>query len=152
MIRQYGSLQPIPGASFRLPADLDYKALFDCRRAAEQDGGVLPALNRLARFVNLLESVGIPSGRAKLAAIIHRDATSGALSPEAYRDRFGRDNPNGELVQELRRHGAELIICGQSLLEYGFEPSELDPRVSLAVSSLGVLVSYQLAGFALVTD
>jgi len=36
--------------------------------------------------------------------------------------------------------------------QYGYEPGEVDPRIILAVSSLGVLVSYRLRGYALVTD
>jgi len=152
MIERYGSLRPIPEASFQLPADLQYKVLFDCTRAAEQAGEVLPALNRTARFVNLLESSGISAGQAKLVVVMHGAAVPAALNAEAYRERFGRDNPNTDLIQELRRRGIEVHVCGQSFLGQGFEPDEIDPRIALAVSALAVLVAYQLRGFAQVSD
>lgn len=152
MIERYGSFQPIPEASFQLPADLQYRVLFDCTRAAEQAGEVLPALNRTARLVNLLESSGIGVGQAKLAVVMHSAAVPAALNDEAYRERFGRDNPNTELIHELRRRGIEVHVCGQSFLGQGFEPDELDPRITLAVSAVAVLVAYQLTGFALVPD
>ena len=79
--------------------------VFDCRAAAKDDGEVNPGLDRAARFLNLLEEDGVAPDRALIAAVLHGEPTKATLGDQAYRRRFGRSNPNGELIGILRAGG-----------------------------------------------
>jgi intracellular sulfur oxidation DsrE/DsrF family protein len=152
MIEGYGAVEPIPNATFHLDRGIDYRVVFDCRTAATADDGVNPGLDRIARFLNLLEQDGIPPGRAKLAAVFHSEPTKATLSDAAYRRRLGASNPNSELIGLLKEQGVELLVCGQSVVSRGFGLDEADSRFVMAVSSMSALAVYQLRGFALLLE
>ncbi len=149
MIKGYGTLKPIPDAGFRPPTDLEYKAVFDCRMLEEQGGDVAPGLDRLARFINMLEEGGVPTGQTTLAALFHGPTAEATLRGDAYLKRFGRPNPNGELLARLDEHGVELLVCGQSVLSHGFALEEVAENMVIATTALLVLAVYQLRGYAL---
>jgi intracellular sulfur oxidation DsrE/DsrF family protein len=151
MIEGYGRVEPIPGASFHLDETIEYKVLFDCRKGGPEDE-VNPGLDRIARFLNLLEEDGVPPERAQITAVFHGEPTRATLRDDAYRRRFGRGNPNSELIGLLRDRGVELLICGQSVVGRAFGLDEVDGRFTMAVSSMSALAVYQLRGFALLLE
>jgi intracellular sulfur oxidation DsrE/DsrF family protein len=152
MIEGHGAIEPIPNASFRLDPGLQYKVVFDCRTGAKGNDQVNPGLDRIARFLNLLEQDGISPGRAEIAAVFHGEPIKATLKNEAYRRRFRIENPNTTLTGLLRDRGVELLVCGQSVVGRGFGLDEVDPGFTMAVSSMSALAVYQLRGFALLLE
>ena len=62
--------------------------------------------------------------------------------------KFGIDNPNIDLIKELKDSGVKLTVCGQSLIARDVKPDEVVEEVEIATSMLTVVTTYQLLGYA----
>lgn len=150
MIKPYGQVRPMPEAAAQLTPDRVYKVLFNINQGAEQPDKVVPALDRVARFINLAALAHVPAKHLKLVAVVHGKATPSVLADAPYRQKFGVANPNLELLSLLRKAGVEVYVCGQALAHQNIEPAAVAGDVTVAVSALTVLANYQLEGYALV--
>jgi intracellular sulfur oxidation DsrE/DsrF family protein len=72
------------------------------------------------------------------------------LTDEAYRRRFGVDNPNRMLLQELIRFGVRVVLCGQTQTSGGFQRDEILPDIQVALSAMTALVALQDEGYRLI--
>ena len=113
---------------------------------ADYDEGVNKGLARAARYVNLFALSGVKD--ARVAVVMHGGATKEALDDAAYQQRFGKANPNRELMKQLRAAGVEIVVCGQSMMHNGFDPQRMTPEVGLALSAATALVTRQAKGYA----
>jgi intracellular sulfur oxidation DsrE/DsrF family protein len=114
-------------------------------------GKVLPALEKVAKYVNLYAAGGAEPADAQFAVVLHGDATLAALNPDEYAKRFGTDgNPNLDLLHRLHEAGAEIYVCGQSLLKHEAKPEDTAVFIDTAVSALTAVVNLQADGFAYV--
>ncbi len=59
-IHDYGKIRLIPDAAFKPQPGRTYKVVFSLTQAAKQTGEVNPALDRVARTVNLYVASGVP--------------------------------------------------------------------------------------------
>lgn len=110
-----------------------------------------PAIEKLARYVNIYRGAGAMPAEARIAIVLHGDATLALLNHEAYSERFaGAENPNLELARKLRGARVEFLVCGQSLISKGATPTDVDESVTVAVSALTALVNLQTDGYAYV--
>jgi len=141
----------IPGAAVAPTHKHVYRAIFDASRAAEKPADVIPALDRAGEELNALTVAGVHARNAKLAIVFHAAAIGALLDDAHYQARFGMANPNLPLLQDLRRHGVELFVCGQDLAAGHVEPSALSPLARVASDALVVLTTYQNQGYALLT-
>ena len=90
---------------------------------------------------------GLPAiCRAKSA---NATALNNALNDESYQTRFGRQNPNLELVQRLTDAGVQIYVCGQSMGFRGYGKSELADPVMLAASAMTMVHQLQADGYTL---
>lgn len=85
----------------------------------------------------------------KIAIVMHGPAGFAAMDNATYRAKYNVDNPNIKLLSELKKAGAEIYLCGQTLHGQKFQESAMLPEVRLATSAMIVLVSYQNNGYAL---
>jgi len=67
---------------------------------------------------------------------------------EIFKDRFKKDNPNGKIIKDLKDVGVKLYVCGQALADDGFKDDWVNEQISVAVSALVVVPTYQLKGYA----
>lgn len=110
-----------------------------------------PAIEKVARFVNIYSGAGKAPATVQISVILHGDATLVALNDTAYAERFNTaGNPNLALVRQLRQAGVELLVCGQALAHKGASDSEVDMAVAVAVSGLTVNVNRQQDGYAFI--
>jgi intracellular sulfur oxidation DsrE/DsrF family protein len=84
----------------------------------------------------------------KVVAVVHNLATQSILSNEAYKSKFGVDNPNSQLLDELAEAGVQVFVCGQSLKGRGYMDMTLHPTVTVSISALTILTTYQMYGYA----
>lgn len=152
VIPQYGKVREYPDAAAQLKPNQTYKVVFNVTKAAQEDGEVVPGLERAARFLNLAGLAKVPSKNLHLVAVLHGPATSAVLSEKAYQSRFNGKNPNLELISALKEAGVEVMVCGQALAHKKFEPSEVTNDVTVAVAALTVLAQYQMDGYALIPN
>ncbi len=116
--------------------------------AGGQASALNPGLEKVARYVNIYAAAGEQAAEAKIAVVLHGDATLTVLNADAYAAKFGTDgNPNFELLHQLHEQGVEFYVCGQTLINKGAKPEEVMVFVDVAVSALTSLVNLEMDGY-----
>lgn len=124
------------------------KVVLDVTRGSRADG-VLVALDRVARYVNLYAHADAGFDRGfEMAVVMHGGATKSSLSDAAFREHFGSDNPDSALIQQLAKAGVRFYVCGQSLAHSGYQPDETSKQVQVAVAAATALIELQRDGYS----
>lgn len=143
------------GAVFRLSDAADQprdgsKICVDVTKGGPRDR-INPAIEKVARFVNIYSGAGKSPASVRITVILHGDATLAALDAAAYAKRFDtKTNPNLPLLNQLHKAGVELLVCGQSLAHKDATHDEVADQVEVAVSGLTVNVNRQQDGYAFI--
>lgn len=133
--------QPEPGQT--------YKIVFSLTKPSAKPDQVNPSLDHLARSVNLYVAAGVPLSQLKFVGVAYGPATPLALDNEHYRAEFGVDNPNLELIKELRKHGVDVAVCSQAVAEHNFKADWVSPEVTLALSGITTVTTLEHKGYTL---
>ena len=149
VIKDYGRAWPLPHAAVQPQRGRTYKVIFDLSKQAADPNQLLDGLAHAARLFNVFAADGAPPKNLKVVAVFHGAAGYAAMSNEVYRGKFGVDNPNLKIIQELKAANVELLLCGQTFHDLNFNEKDLLPDVKLATSAAIVLVTYQNDGYAL---
>ncbi len=145
-IKDYGKVVRLAGAA-QQPRE-GSKFCVDITRGGPP-GELNPAIEKIARYVNIYGGAGKSPAKFQMAIVLHGDATLAALNTDAYVQIFHtRDNPHLDCLRKLREAGVEIYICGQSLIGKGAEPDQVAKLADVAVSALTTLVNLQADGFA----
>ena len=151
IIKGYGEVKYFDQAASQLNKQLEYKLIFDIK-GNQVKNGVNKGLWTIARTLNLFELSGIPSKKIELVASIHGEATFITLNNNAYRDKFGRDNPNLNLIKQLKENRVELYVCSQATASRKINNRDLNINVIPALSGIAVLANHLLQGFTLMPN
>ena len=147
-IKGYGPAYPLPNAALQPDKSIKYKVLFDITGAAKSVDKVNPGLDHVARFINLMAFGGMMSREMELAVVVHGPATPIVLRNEIFKARFKKANPNEEIIKDLNAAGVKLYVCGQALAEKRFKEEWVNEQISVALSALVVVPTFQLKGYA----
>jgi len=147
----YGALIPQEEVSNLPDPSLHYRVAFEVTRAAGDAAQVNPALDRVARFVNLLGRAGVRPAPGDIEIVIHGPATASILKDGAHRVRFGRDNPNTALIAALRRAGVSIHICSYALANQKIARGDVAEGVIVDLAAMVTLANLQLQGWAVIT-
>ena len=139
----------IPKAAVAPDSKTTYRVIFDGTKAAAKPSGLLPVLNAAGGVLNDLVVGKVPRSNQRLAIIFHGAAVDGILDNSHFRAKYGIDNPNLTVISELKRHGVELLVCGQHLAAEHVDPKTLSSDIRVASDAYLVLINYQNRGFAL---
>ena len=148
----YGTVRPMKEAQEPPSPKLRYQVVFDITKAAEKPAKVNPALDRVARFVNLLARDGIRPKHGDLVVIIHGPATPSTLNADEYRKRNGAPNPNADLIRQLTAAGVSVRVCSQALAGHRITAADVAEGVQIDVAGVTTLANLQLRGYALIPD
>ncbi|MFP4089836.1 MAG: DsrE family protein [Cyclobacteriaceae bacterium] len=149
VVPSFGGIYEIPEASKHPDPGIDYNMVIDVAGGPDDPADLNRSLNNIARTFNLHVLGGVPKENIKIVAVLHALATPGVLSNESYRKNFGVDNPNDQLIRELTEAGAEIYVCGQSLIARDFYDDSLHPDIKVSISAMTILTEYQQKGYAL---
>ena len=149
IVPKFGGIYQIPEVEKKPDTTLTYRIVIDVTLGADEPDQINPALNNIARMLNLHGLGGVTKEQLEVVAVIHSRATPTVLANEAYREKFGCDNPNDELIKALSEAGVSLFVCGLSLLARDFYPQPLHPDITVSISALTIQTEYQLIGYAL---
>ena len=145
IVENFGGIYEIEDAV--LPdSELEYKIVVDLKTLQRDKESINPGLNNVARMMNLHGSEGVDAEHLKVAVVVHGSATDVILTNEAYKKRYELDNPNLALIDELRKAGAEIYVCGQSLLSRKYANEEVNNRVQIGLSMLTVFTTHIMNG------
>ena len=148
IIKDYGTINSIDNVIIPDPS-LDYKIVIDLKSSNQSFDKVNKGLINVARALNLHAVGAIPQEQLHLAVAIHYTATPIVLNNVGYQKKYGVDNPNLDLISQLKNAGVEIYICGQSLVarKYAFE--DVNPDVAVALSMLTVVTDKMMKGYSL---
>lgn len=127
-----------------------YRAVWEVALGSDPPEQRNPRLESVARFINMHARAGVPRENMKLAVVVHGTAGKDLLDPPGYRARFGVDNPNHEMLQDLIAFGVEVVLCGQTHVARGLARDELAEGVQVALSAMTALVAFQDKGYRLI--
>jgi len=145
-----GPMHPLPDAAYQPSQNKVYKAVFAVTRPSRGDNDPDGGLTPVARAVNIFASAKVPMAHLKFVVLIYgMDATPMVLDNAHYKKRFGTDNPNLEVIHELKKAGVKVVVCGQALAASGIKHGWVDPDVTIALSALSTMVMLQDQGYAL---
>ena len=91
---------------------------------------------------------GVPKDKLKVVLAIHGGATSTVMDNEAYKKKYGVENPNLDLISALNEAGVKLFVCGQSLIARDIDKEKMAPEIKIASSMLTIMTTYQIKGYA----
>ncbi|MEO0555732.1 MAG: DsrE family protein [Bacteroidota bacterium] len=149
VIKNYGGIYEIPDATVVADGEIEYKIVVDVVTGAENSDEVAWGLNNVARMLNLHAVSGADMNRMKVVLAIHGSATYAIMENRYFKKRFGVDNPNSPLIQELKAAGVKLTVCGQSLISRDVAVKNVIEEVEIATSMLTTVTTHQLKGYAL---
>jgi len=147
-IASHGAVVRLPDAAHQPRAGT--KLLIDITRGGAPNE-LNPALEKVAKYLNIYAGGGAEPAKAQFAVVLHGDATLSVLNDDAYATRFQvMSNPNLELLRQLHDQGVQLYVCGQTLISQESKPEEVAHVVETAVSALTAVVNLQADGYAYV--
>jgi intracellular sulfur oxidation DsrE/DsrF family protein len=144
----FGKMHPLPDAAYQPRKTATYKIVFSVTEAGKP-GEVYPSLDHVARTVNLYAWASVPLDQRKFVAIMSGDATAAALDNAHYKQQFGVDNPNLEIIRELRAAGVDVAVCGQAAAEHHYPYEWIASNVTLGLSALTTITVLENEGYAL---
>ncbi|HIK94946.1 MAG TPA: hypothetical protein EYG03_23620 [Planctomycetes bacterium] len=147
-IKDHGKIVRLPDAAEQ-PRD-GSKICVDVTAGGSSDA-INPAIEKVARFVNIYAGAGRRPADVQITVILHGKATLAALNNESYANQLRADrNPNVPLFEKLKEAGVEILVCGQSLAHKGGRHEDVASEVRIAVSALTVNVNRQLDGYVFI--
>ena len=144
-----GAFHLVPHAAYLPDRNATYKVVFAMTKPGDKPDHVNPALERVARTVNLYAAAGVPLDHLKFVAIAYGPATALVLDDAHYRAKFGVANPNLAAIAQLRKAGVTVAVCGQAVIENHFEDAWVAKDVEVALSALTTITELQQQGYAL---
>ena len=148
LIEGYGEIKYIDKTAEQPNPIQEYKLLFDVT-SDKQKNGVNKRLWVVARTLNMMHVAGVSAANIKIVVAIHGEATFTILTDEAHMSKYGKPNPNNDLIQKLRANGVSLFVCSQAIAARNIKDEEVHKDVAQALSALSVLANYQIQGYYL---
>jgi len=148
VIEGYGPTYPINDRDVPLEEGFVYKSVFDAADNPDEKS-LNSGLVSVARYLNMHARNGVAVSSMSIAVVAHGPALKTLLSDDAYRTRYGIDNPNFELLAKLDEAGVRFYLCGQSMAFGGFGKDEFIAPARVALSAMTMLTVLQSDGYAL---
>jgi intracellular sulfur oxidation DsrE/DsrF family protein len=150
IVKGYGGIFEIKDATERPDPNLEYKILVDLTSQAENDKEISRWVDNVARLMNLHGLAGVPKEKIHVKVVVHGGGVFTLLNDAKYQEKYQVDNPNLKVYEALREAGAEIMICGQSMVMRKLSKEDLWPGVKIAHSALTTITTYVPQGYVLV--
>ncbi|HTT36039.1 MAG TPA: DsrE family protein [Burkholderiales bacterium] len=147
-IQEFGAVVSLPDAGMQPSKDIEYKVVFNATTGGPNEK-INPALDRVARTVNVFASAGVPLSHLHFIAVVHGPATPAVLDNDHYREKFSVDNPNIKLIGALQKAGVKVVVCGQALAHNKFPHDWVNKDVEITLSALSDVIILEQQGYVL---
>lgn len=140
----------VPGAHELPDPTLDYKIAWGIGRGAEDHTTEInPTLPTIARYVNTLAKWGVPEEKRHIIVMFHQrsDDFDITLSNDAFKRKYGTDNPNIALISALKNAGVEFRACGQAVVGRKIDPKDVNPDIQIDLWAMTSFMNLQMNGF-----
>ena len=139
----------IPNAHELPDPNTNYKVVFSVNRDPKSPDEVNPMFNAIATYMNTLGQHGVPPKNRNIIAVIHH-RTEGfdiVMSNEAYKERYGRDNPNIEIIRKLKQAGVDIRLCGQGLIGREIDAKDVNPDIQIDLWAMTTIINLTMDGY-----
>jgi intracellular sulfur oxidation DsrE/DsrF family protein len=136
--------KPDPTMQYKLLME-DVDPIKDSAAAKEISEG----LAEVGRIINLHIASGIPKNKLDVVVVVHGPALYALYTNEAYKKKYGINNPSIVLIDELMKNGVKFIACGQAMHFFDVKKEEMVPNIKISLTAQTVLSNYQLKGYVL---
>lgn len=150
IIENFGKVWTIENPDLETPTETQYKVVFDIMNSPDDPTKLNTSIETAARFLNMHAQSGVPIENMKVALVVHNKASKDICTNEAYKNRYGVDNPNEEMIEALLYANVDFLFCGQSSLSRNFPIEETIPGVKLSLSAMTALIQLQNEGYRLI--
>lgn len=147
VIEDYGKFYTVENPDVKTETNAEFKVIFDITKTSEDKSVPNKYIATAARFLNMHANEGMEKKQLKVAMTIHGGAWQDVLNNETYNKKYGVNNPNFELINQLTEAGVEIIICGQTAGVRGITHDNANPNVKFALSAMTALLQYQNNGY-----
>jgi len=147
IIKDYGQTFNVENPDIKTDMDANHKIIFDVTQSSEDKSVVNKYIETAARFLNMHAKAGLKPEQLHVAMTLHGGAWQDVMINEAYKEKFGVDNPNFELINQLTEAGVDIILCGQTAGARVLNKTNVNPNVKFALSAMTALLQYQNNGY-----
>lgn len=149
IVKEFGGIYEIAEATERPDPSLEYKIIVDLTSPPEDYKQISRWVDNVARLMNLHGLAGVPKEKIKVKVVIHGGAIFTLLNDENYQKRNEVANPNIKVYEALKGAGADIYVCGQSLIARNLKTTDLWPGVTIAHSAMTTITTYVPQGYVL---
>lgn len=150
IIEDYGPTYEVKNPEYKTEIDSELKVIFDIDKSSEDKAIVNRYIEVAARFLNMHENAGMKPEQLKVAMTFHANAWQDVLNNDVYKEKYGVENPNLKLINDLSDAGVDIIICGQAAAKKNMPREDIIPNVKIALSATTALIQYQNKGYRFV--
>lgn len=147
IIKDFGQTFDVENPDVKTDMNANHKVIFDIAQSSEDKSVVNKYIETAARFLNMHAKAGLKPEQLHVAMTLHGGAWQDVMTNEAYKEKFGVNNPNLELINQLNEAGVDIIICGQTAGVRGLNKTNVNPNVKFALSAMTALLQYQNNGY-----
>jgi len=149
IVKGFGGIYEIKDAVERPDPSLEYKIMVDLSTGADSPEEISRWVDNVARLMNLHGLAGVPKERLHVKVVVHGGAIFTLLTDTKHQERSKVDNPNLKVYEALIASGAEIFVCGQSMVARNLEKKDLWPGVKIAHSAMTTITTYVPQGYTL---
>lgn len=147
IINDFGEFFPLENPDIKTDTSANFKVILDVSKTSEDKSIPNKYIVTAARFLNMHANEGMSKNQLKAAMTIHASAWQDVLNNKEYKEKFGVDNPNIKLINQLNEAGVDIILCGQTADYRGLNKNNVIPSVKFALSAMTALLQYQNNGY-----
>ena len=147
IIPDFGQTFKVENPEIKTDTNTTFKVIFDVTKSPEDITLINSYLVTAARFLNMHADVGMKPSQLKVAITVHGSAWKDMLNNSVYKEKYGCENPNSELLNQLNEAGVDIIMCGQTAEFRNVSKSDTSTHVKFALSAMTALLQYQNNGY-----
>jgi intracellular sulfur oxidation DsrE/DsrF family protein len=151
IIKDFGGFAIVENPDIKTDTAATFKVIFDVSKSSEDKNKINKYIVTAARYLNMHANEGMNKEQLKAAMTIHASAWQDVLNNTAYKKKYGVDNPNLELINQLSEAGVDIILCGQTAEYRGLDKDNVILSVKFALSAMTALLQYQSNGYIYMT-
>lgn len=153
IVKGFGGIYEVKNATEMPDPNQEYKIIIDMTTEADNPTEISRWVDNIARIMNLHGLAGVPKEKIHVKVVIHGEAILTLLDNEGFqmrKRRYQTDNPNLEVYKAVKEAGAEIYVCGQSMIARGFNKDDLWSEAIIAHSALTTFTTYVPQGYVLI--
>lgn len=144
----YMGVISMDSTALRYDPSLEYKIVIDVYEKSKDSTQMNNAIREVARTYNLNVANGVPENKLHVVAVIHGWAIDAILSDTAYKEKFGRSNPNVKTIKALKDLGVNIYVCGQNLGYFNIPEENLLPEIEISLSAKTAFITLDQMGYS----